>query len=350
MRVISASEAIREATNQLLQSSPDYFIIGEGVPDPKACFGTTTNLMADFPDRVFDMPIIENGGTGICIGASLLGMRPIMVHMRDDFLMYAMDQIVNNAAKWYSMFGGQRSVPMVIRAILGRGWGQGQQHSQNLEAMFAHVPGLKVVVPSNAHNAKGLLIAAAKDNNPVIYLEHRWVHSVTSEVPEEMYECEIGKARIARAGDDLTIVTWGYMTLECLKAAEFLSEQGVSVEVIDLMSLRPIDYGAIRMSVAKTKCLLVVSEAWAFGGVAGEIIAQIAESGLYLKHRPRRLCNPNYPPASSPGLTKNYYPGPWNIFVEAANIIDGSLDSDPVHSYQSSRPHDVPNPDFKGPF
>ena len=198
LRILTFSEALCEATDQLLNSDSSVYIIGEGVPDPKTIFGTTKGLVEKYgPDRVMDMPVSENGMTGIILGSALVGFKPILVHQRIDFSIYAFDQVINNLAKWYSMFGGQQSAPVVIRMIIGQGWGQGNQHSQNLEALYAHIPGLKVVMPSNAADCKGLLISAVKDKNPVIFIEHRWLHNTTSVVPQEMYEIPIGKARVA---------------------------------------------------------------------------------------------------------------------------------------------------------
>lgn len=350
-RIIDTASAILEATHQMMKQDPSVYVIGEGVPDPKACFNTTKGLEETFPGRVFDMPVSENGMTGIAIGSAINGLKPIMVHMRIDFLMYAMDQIVNNAAKWYSMFGGQKSVPIVIRAILGRGWGQGQQHAQNLEAMFAHVPGLKVVVPSNAHDAKGLLIAAIRDPNPVLFLEHRWVHYITSDVPEAIYEIKIGQAKVVKEGSDVTIVSWGYMMSECLKASEFLLEQGVVCEVIDMRTLRPLDINTIKRSLKKTRRLLVVNDAWKFCGVPGEIIAQIAEDiEIELLYPPQRLTNPDYCSPSTYGLTKHYYQNVGSIYAKVAQIVQQNLNAERVTAYIESKVHDVPNADFKGPF
>lgn len=351
MRVISCAEAIREATQQLLKSSRDYYLIGEGVPDPKCIFGTTAKLKDEFPDRVYDMPISENGLTGVAIGSALAGMRPIMVHQRVDFTLYAMDQLINNAAKWYSMFGGLKSVPMVVRMIIGRGWGQGNQHSQNLEMLYSHIPGLKVIAPSNAYNAKGLMIAAAEDPNPVIMLEHRWIHNTTSDVPTEMYRVPLSKARIAREGSDCTIVTWSYMTLETMKACEFLEQQGISCEVLDMQTLRPMDMESIRKSVRKTGRLLVVNEAWRFGGLAGEIVASIAEDPtIELKTRPMRLTNPDFPSPSTHALTKFYYNGPFEIASAAMKLVGKDVSLNAVSDYQNKRVHDVPDQNFKGPF
>lgn len=343
-RNLTCAEAAREAAVQLLMESKDYFVIGEGVPDPKACFGTTAGLADMFPSQVFDMPVSENGMTGVCIGAALGGMKPIIINMRQDFLLYAMDQIVNNAAKWHSMYGGQRSVPMVIKAFTGRGWGAGHQHAQNLEALFAHIPGLKVVCSSRAVNAKGLLISAARDPNPVLILEHRWIHNIEGDVPEEMYETPIGKAEILREGQDMTLVTWGYQVHEAKKACDFLETAGFSVELIDLLTLRPMDTETILNSVYKTGSLLVVDEAWKAGSFASEIMAMVAENSHDLMFN-QRLCNPSFYPSSTPSLIKNYYPTAASIVQRVNGLTGIKADIPPT-----SELHDIPDPSFKGPF
>ncbi len=351
MRVIKFVEAIREATDQLLAADKSVYMIGEGVPDPKSIFGTTANLKEKYPDQVFDMPIAENGLTGVAIGSALNGMKPIMVHQRMDFTLYAMDQIVNNAAKWYSMFGGQKSVPLVVRMIIGRGWGQGNQHSQNLEMLYSHIPGLKVVSPSSAYAAKGLLADAVNDPNPVIFIEHRWLHNTTSDVPEELYTVPIGKARTALKGNDITIVCWSYANLEVMKACEFLTNQGLSPEVIDMQTLRPMDLPAVKESVRKTGRLLVVDDAWKFGSLAGEIIASIAEDdSIQLKSNPRRLTYPDFPSPSTHALAKYYYNGPHEIVKMVGEVMKKELKLDEVMHYQAARTHDVPDQNFKGPF
>ncbi len=351
MRIINFVEALREGTEQLLASDSSVYVIGEGVPDPKCIFGTTAKLKGLFPTRVFDMPIAENGLTGVAIGTALNGMKPIMVHQRMDFTLYAMDQLINNAAKWFSMFGGQKSVPMVVRMIIGRGWGQGNQHSQNLEALYSHIPGLKVVVPSSAYAAKGLLMAAVADPNPVIFIEHRWLHNTTSDVPEEHYQVPIGKARVARQGSDITIVTWSHMTLEVMKAVEYLEKQNVSAEVLDMLTLRPMDMDAIKTSVRKTGRLLVADDAWKFGSLAGEIIASVCEDeSIDLKARPRRLTYPDYPSPSTHGLTKYYYNGPREVVESVSAMMGHMLNLSDVSAYQDARTHDVPDQNFKGPF
>lgn len=351
-RIITFTEAIREATDQLLETDSKVYLIGEGVPDPKNIFGTTKGLAEKYgPNRVMDMPVAENGMTGIVLGSALTGLKPIIVHQRIDFTMYTMDQVVNNVAKWYSMFGGQQSAPLVIRAIIGQGWGQGNQHSQNLQNLYAHIPGLKVVMPSNAYDCKGMMIAAVKDPNPVIFIEHRWLHNTTSFVPQEMYEVPIGKSKVANEGTDLTIVTWSYWVLEALKAAEFLKQEGISAEVIDIRSLRPLDYNAIHSSLTKTKRLLVVDGSWKHGGFAAEIIARVAEDrSVNLIAHPQRLTFPDFPSPSTPGLTKYYYPTQDKIFAEACKILQHTPQSKDMETYQNQRTHDVPDANFKGPF
>ena len=234
MRELSFADSIKEATDFCLGEDESVLLVGLGVPDPKGIFGTTIGLQDKYgSDRVMDMPLAENGMTGVMIGASLNGFRPILTHQRVEFALLSIEQIVNQAAKWYYMNAGQQHVPLVIRLIVGRGWGQGAQHSQSLESWFAHIPGLKVVMPSNAYDAKGMLISSVEDNNPVIFIEHRWLHNTVDYVPVDGYRVPIGKAKIAREGKDLTIVAHSYMVLESLRCAEVLADYGISIEVID---------------------------------------------------------------------------------------------------------------------
>jgi len=236
---ITFSEAILEGLDQAMERDRRVVLVGEGVPDPKAIFGTTSGLRQKYGNRrIFDMPLSENGMTGICIGAALSGMRPVMVHQRIDFALLAMDQLVNNAAKWHYMFDGKVSVPLVVRMIIGRGWGQGPQHSQSLHAMFAQVPGLKVVMPTTACDAKGMLIAAIEDENPVLFIEHRWLHHIKDTVPEDYYRVSLDHAGVLREGSDLTVAAFSYMTVEALIAAKLLMTfMGISLEVLDMRSV-----------------------------------------------------------------------------------------------------------------
>lgn len=220
MPIKSVVEAILEAQDQLLAESKDVYLIGEGINDQGA-FGTTKGLKDKYPGRVHEMPVSENGMTGVCIGTAISGMRPIMVHMRADFLLYAMDQIVNVAASWRTMFGGKGGTcPLVIRAVIGRGWGQGINHSQHFERIFDQLPGLKVICPSNAYDAKGMLIWASRQEDPVMIFEHRWVHGLKTEVPDEMYEVPPTPHIVANTGDGKIIKTYGYLVHEAIKASK----------------------------------------------------------------------------------------------------------------------------------
>ena len=207
-RNIDCAKAINEATEQCMKKHKNVFIFGLGVPDPKGIFGTTTGLQKKFGNqRVFDMPLAENGMTGVAVGAALNGFRPIITHQRIEFALLSMEQIINQAAKWNYMTAGKQNVPLVIRMIVGKGWGQGPQHSQNLESLFAHIPGLKVVMPFSPRDSKGLLISSIEDNNPVIFIEHRWLHSIKQQVPKSYYKIKIGKGRVARQGQDISLVS-----------------------------------------------------------------------------------------------------------------------------------------------
>lgn len=348
-RTLTFAQAVREALEQSMATNNSIILLGEGVPDPKGIFGTTLGLQEKFgSERVLDMPVSENGMTGVCIGAAITGLRPVLVHQRIDFSLLSFDQIINNAAKWHYMFGGQCSVPLVIRMIIGQGWGQGAQHSQNLHALFVHIPGLKVVIPSTAYDAKGLLISSIKDNNPVIFLEHRWLHNTSSNVPEEMYEIPLGKSKILQVGKDLTIVANSYLTIEALRASDFIKQSGISIEIIDLRSLKPLDDELIFNSVSKTGRLLVLDSGHYTGGFSAEIISRVSERYLSkLKVPPARITLPDFPSPSTPGLTKYYYPTDHDIVKKIAEMC----------GYQKELllpplpPNlDVPDSSFTGPF
>lgn len=353
MRLLKFKDAIREAQEIVLCSDEKAFLIGEGVPDPKAVFGTTAGLKDKFGSQVFDMPVSENGVTGICIGAAISGLKPILVHMRIDFALYSIDQIVNNAAKISSMFGGVHNCQMVIRCLVGRGWGQGNQHSQNLTSMFAHVPGLKVVVPSNALDAKLLLLASHHDPNPVIFIEHRWLYETTSNVPEGFLQFpkldEVSLNQISH-GEDCTIVASGYSVMEMMLAEQELRKNGVECDTFALQVVKPLNLRQVLWSVRKTGRLLVLDDAWPTCGLSAEIIAQISEAGVDFKSAPARLTYPEYPSGSSPELTKHYYPGPWNICLAVKNLVGKNIDLDSILKYQRHRTHDVPDASFRGPF
>ena len=348
---ITYVQAINEAMHEAMAADSSVVCFGLGVDDPKRIFGSTADLQERFgKERVFDMPTAENAMTGVAIGAALDGIRPVMVHQRLDFFLLAMDQLVNNAAKWHYMFGGQRSVPITIRLILGRGWGQGPTHSQSLHAWFSHIPGLKVVMPTSASDAKGLLLASIFDENPVLFLEHRWLHNTVGEVAEGDYRIPVGQARILREGSDVTIVAMSYMVVEAIHAADHMKEYGVSCEVIDPRTIKPMDWDTIMASVKKTGRLLVLDTGATTGSVAGEIIAKVAiECWDDLKGQPSRIAMPDYPEPTSYALTREFYPRAEEIVEKINGMLKASV---PIGEFAAKRkhPHDVPGDWFKGPF
>lgn len=349
-RELKFFQAIHEALDLCLANDPSVYVIGLGVPDPKGLFGTTLGLAEKYgASRVMDMPTSENGMTGVVIGSALAGMRPVMTHQRVDFALLAIEQIVNQAAKWHYMFGGQGRVPLVIRMIIGRGWGQGAQHSQNLQSWFAHVPGLKVVMPATPADAKGLLIASIEDNNPVIFLEHRWLHGLVGEVPEGMYRVPLGHARVVRQGADLTIIASSYMTIESLRAADLLAGDGVYAEVIDLRTIRPLEEALFLESVRKTGRVIVVDHAWKTAGFSAEIVARLAEEALaHLKCPPQRVTLPDFPVPTTPALANFYYPRAIHIARLAREML--GISGDGYEPLQEALPLDVPDLSFSGPF
>jgi pyruvate dehydrogenase E1 component beta subunit len=350
-RELKYFQAINEAIDQCMGNDPSVYIIGLGVPDPKGIFATTLGLQEKYGSkRVMDMPVSENGMTGIAIGSALVGMRPVMTHQRVDFALLAMEQIVNQAANWYYMFGGQKTIPMVIRMIIGRGWGQGPQHSQSLQAWFAHVPGLKVVMPTTAYDAKGLLISSIEDNNPVIFLEHRWLHNIIGEVPEGHYRVPLGKAKVMRSGNDITIAATSYMTLESLRAAQLLADYGISAEVIDILTLKPLDEETILDSVRKTGNLIVADTGWKTGGFAGEVVARVVEAVFdSLKNAPERITLPDCPTPTTRALANHYYPRAIDIVTKALKMLGHNVDAS-LFNETDNIPLDVPDKGFTGPF
>jgi pyruvate/2-oxoglutarate/acetoin dehydrogenase E1 component len=324
MRMLTYAAAIREAHAQLLAHDPRVFLIGQGLWSPWYAGTSLQDLEKEFgKDRVIDSPVSENAVTGAAIGAAIVGMRPIVFHPRMDFMLLAIDPIVNQAANWSYMFAGQTNVPVVIRAAINRGGEQGAQHSQALQAFFMHVPGLKVVMPSTPYDAKGLLIAAVYDGNPVIYIDDRWLYSTTGEVPEEMYEVPIGQAVVRQEGRDLTIVATSYMAYLAGLAIQSLDEGGVSVELIDLRSIKPWDKELVLASVRKTGRLLIADGGWRTCGVAAEVAATIAEEALrYLKVPIVRVTLPDAPAPMSASLERAYYPTADVIVAAAERLLN----------------------------
>jgi pyruvate dehydrogenase E1 component beta subunit len=344
--------AIRDAIDLSMAADPAVYVLGLGVADPRGVFGTTLGLLDKYgSQRVMDMPTAENGMTGVAIGSALVGMRPILVHQRLDFALLSMEQIVNQAAKWHYMFSGQKSLPLVIRLVIGRGWGQGPQHSQSLQAWFAHIPGLKVVMPATPYDAKGLLMASIADDNPVIFLEHRWLHNTFGAVPDGPYEVPLGQARVVRPGTDLTIAATSYMVLEALRSAELLAAAGIDVEVLDLRTLRPLDSATILASVRKTGRFLAADTGWKVCGMAGELLALVAEEAFAsLKCRPRRVGLLDCPIPTSPALARHCYPRAVDMVTIACDMLDIAPERVPLPDEEAAVPLDVPDPSFSGPF
>lgn len=340
---LNYGQAIHAALTHAMEKDPTVFVMGIGVDDHKAVFGTTRGFVERFGRaRVFDTPISEGAMTGIAVGAALGGMRPVHVHIRADFLYLAMDQLLNIAAKWSSMSGGRASVPLVIRAVIGRSWGQGAQHSQSPQSMFMHVPGIKVAMPTTPADAQGLLLAAIEDPNPVVLLEHRLLYNLVGDVPATPVAVPFGRAVVRREGADLTIVAGSHMAVESLKAAEFLAKHGVSAEVVDPVTLVPLDRDAILRSLAKTGRLLVVDSSWTTCGASAEIAALAAEKGFDSLAAPvRRLgMQPVVCPVSKP-LEKAFYPNAETIAAEAFSMLGRPFPDAPAPELVD---------DFKGPF
>ncbi len=314
-RLLSYGEAIREALQLALKQDKSVFIMGQGVDDPVGMFGATNDLHLEFGrKRVFDTPLSEGALMGVALGAALAGQRPVYFHNRPDFLLLAMDQLVNHAAKWSYMFGGAKNVPLVVWACIGRGWGGAAQHSQALQGLFMHVPGLKLVMPSTCYDAKGLMLSAIADQNPVLIIDHRFNFSHQGFVPPEPYTVPIGNGVIRRKGRDVTIVAVSHLVLDAFEAAEELAEKGIEAEVIDPRTLRPLDEEIILDSIAKTGRLIVADCDWKTGGVTAEIAAMVAEKGFScLKAPVRRLACPDLPTPAACSLEEAYYIGKEDI-------------------------------------
>jgi pyruvate dehydrogenase E1 component beta subunit len=310
-RTLSYGAAINEAFTQLLAEDPRVVLIGQGLYSPWYVGSSMVELEKKFgTGRVIDCPVSENATTGIAIGAAMAGMRPVMVHPRMDFMVLATDQIVNQAAKFRYMFGGKINVPMVIRGIINRGGEQAAQHSQALQSLYMHIPGLRVVMPSTAYDAKGLLVASVREDNPVVYIDDRWLYDQVGEVPIELYPVPLGKGVIRRPGRDVTLVATSFMASVAMEAAERLSVEGIDVEVIDPRTLKPLDEGLILDSVSRTGRLVVADAAWRTCGAASEIAALAAEKAFAALVAPiQRVCLPDAPAPSSPTLERAYYPG-----------------------------------------
>jgi pyruvate dehydrogenase E1 component beta subunit len=309
-RILSYARAINEALDIALSHDPGVFVLGQGVDDPGSMFGTTKGLQEKYSAaRVFDTPLSEEGMMGVCTGAAMNGMRPVYMHNRPDFILLAFNQLVTHASKYHYMDNGRTTVPMVVWAAIGRGWGSGAQHSQSIQGLLLGVPGLKIVMPSTPYDAKGLMLAAIADNNPVLIFEHRWLMKKDGAVPEGLYTVPLGKGVYRRRGKDVTIVGASHALEVALQAANKLAEEGIDAEVVDLRTLKPLDEQIIAESLKKTGRLLAVDTGWAMGGVCAEIGCLAAEKWFHhLKAPVRRVGLPDVPTPAGYTLEQFYYP------------------------------------------
>jgi pyruvate dehydrogenase E1 component beta subunit len=315
MRELTSAQAINEALAIMGERDKNVLLMGQGIDDKGAFYGTTAGLQPIYGDRLIETPVSENAMVGVAIGLAMSGKRPVIQFHRVEFALLAMEQIINNAAKMHYISNGQHKCPLVIRMIVGRGWGQGPCHSQSLEAMFAYIPGLKVLMPTFPEDYKGMLISAIEDDNPVVIIEHRWTHYVKGEVPEGYYKSDITKPKKLQSGDLATVVATSYSVIpELLDGPE---------DVFDLRVLRPLNIEDIISSVKKTGHLRFVDTGYKTYGIGAEIIARCVEAGLQFSVQ--RIGIPDHPIPSSRGYLEGLYP-----------------DTPPII--------DIPNPNFKGPF
>ena len=309
MKKMTYAEAIRDGIRVEMKRDPAVYLCGEDVGKFGGCFGVTAGLVDEFPGRVVDTPISETAIIGSSVGAAAAGLRPIAEIMFVDFMGVCMDELFNQAVKMRYMFGGKAKVPLVVKTICGAGVAAAAQHSQSMEAWFTHIPGLKTVMPSTPADAKGLMASAIRDNNPVLFIEHKQLLGVSGDVPEDEYLVPLGKASIMRQGTDVTIVAWSWMAQKALAAAEILEKEGISAEVLDPRTLVPLDKASILHSLGKTNKLVIVHEAVKTGGYAGEIAAIVADEGFDLLDSPiKRVTAPDTPVPFSPTLEAAYVP------------------------------------------
>lgn len=345
-RFITFEKAVNEAIMQEMERDKRVFLFGLDVTDHKKIFGTTKGLEKFGSERFFGTPLSEDAMTGAALGAAITGLRPIHVHIRVDFLLLAMNQLINMAAATSYTSGGKLHAPLVIRAVIGRGWGQGPQHSKSLQSVFAHIPGLKIVMPSRPYDAKGLLTAAIRDNNPVIFLEHRWLHYIEGDVPTEPYTVPLGESNVLKKGKDITIVATSWMNVEAIKAAEILSRvHNVQAEIIDVRTIYPLDDTTIVKSVNKTGHCLVVDYDWEFCGFSAEVAARVSEKCFTtLKSPVKRLAFPHVFVPTTRVLESHFYPNAVTIIREVEKKLglnEADLQGENFYSWENK---------FRGPF
>jgi pyruvate dehydrogenase E1 component beta subunit len=316
------AEALREGLDQAMELSKSVIVIGQLVDYSPGVFGSTTGLERFGAERVRDFPVAESAMTALGVGAAIAGLRPVLVHHRLDFMLYSIDAIVNWLALWRFKANNESAAPVVIRAIVGRGWGQGPQHSKSLHAWFAHVPGLKVAMPATAFDAKGMLLESIFGEDPVLMIEHRSLFTLKDRVPEVPYRVRFGRAAVRRRGADVTMAAIGQMVPFSLRVAASLAEQGVDAEVIDLRSVAPLDSETVCASVEKTGRLAVLDPAWGSFGAAAEIVARVAERhGRKLKADPIRIAHPDSHTPMSSALEAAYYPREADVVARLRALV-----------------------------
>ena len=344
------AEIINKTLEYSLQIDKRVIVFGLGATDPKGIFSTTLGLGKFGSDRVFDVPTSENGLTGFAIGASMNGFIPVLSHQRLDFALLSLDQIINGAAKAHYMYGSKIHIPITIRLIIGRGWGQGPTHSQFLAPLFAQIPGLKVVVPSFPNDGKDLLFSSIFDPDPVIFLEHRWLHYSKAKYQNNFKKNQIGKAKIITSGPDLTICSMSYMTLESFKAVKILKKFDIHIELIDLRTINPLDTKTIEKSLNKTKLLLCVDTGPESYSVSSTIVSFMHTKKIKFKKPAAILSMPNFPEPTSYGMTKNFYNNYYDILIKVTELIGKKNLLSKFPKPPKNKHHDIPNDDFSGPF
>lgn len=325
---ITYRDAIREAMTYAMREDDSVFLMGEDVGVYGGAFGASRGMVEEFgEERVVDTPISEAGYVGLCTGAALMGMRPIAEIQFSDFITHCMDQLVNQAAKLRYMFGGEAEVPLVVRTPGGAGTGAAAQHSQSLEAWFIHVPGLKVVMPSTPYDAKGLLLAALDDPNPVLFYEHKLLYNRKGEVPEEAYRIPIGEANVSREGEDVTIAAAGLVHRYALEAADALADDGIEAEVVDLRTLSPMDHSTVARSVEKTGRLVVVEEDVKTVGWGAELVSRIVEGESFyaLDRAPARVAGADVPIPYNKNLEAHIRPSPEKVVEAVRSLVDARV-------------------------
>lgn len=322
-RELSYAQAINEALQQAMTLCTKVVVLGQLVDYPSGIFGTTSGLVDKFgPERVQDFPVSENLMTATAMGASLTGVRPVIVHQRLDFMIYSLDAIVNWLSLWRFKSNGKSAMPVTIRAIVGKGWGQGPQHSKSLHAWFAHLPGLRVAMPATAYDAKGLLLESIFGETPAVFIEGRSLYSMTAPVPEIPYRLRFGQAAVRRRGKDVTVVALGAMVPQTLRAAADLAREGIEVELIDLRTISPWDRTTVLESVSKTRRLVVADPAWRSFGAAAEITAVVCEElGRKLIANPVRITLPDSHTPMSSSLETCFYPTDTSVVTTIRNIV-----------------------------